>query len=161
MCQMFDKLHIVAGSMVVLSHCSASADCRHCTLPQNSDNSNGCMQLDRNPVLVQAAALLQEFADEVMRCQELPEGEKPSKKHWKGHFLQRLQAIQAFALEAAEDAQTTLALQSIKVPEHLPRCVSTVNHICNTQYATMICNNHMTQFWLNPAPHLYASSSRL
>lgn len=61
-----------------------------------------------------AAALLQEFADEVVRCQELPEGEKPSKKHWKGHFLQRLQAIQAFALEAAEDAQTALALQSIK-----------------------------------------------
>ena len=73
---------------------------------------------------MQAAALLQDFADEVTRCQELPEGGKPGKKHWKSHFLQRLQAIQAFALEAAEDAQSTLAIQSIKVIPHLPGCAS-------------------------------------
>ena len=36
------------------------------------------MQVDSNPELAQAAALTQEFADEVTQCQELPEDEKPT-----------------------------------------------------------------------------------
>ena len=71
---------------------------------------------------MQAAALVQEFVDEVRRCQQLAEGEKPSAQDWEGHLAQRFQAIQAFALEAAEDAEAAFAVQNIQVSLCIKSC---------------------------------------
>ena len=66
-------------------------------------------------MLLQAAAEIQAFVDELKRCRALPREEKPSIHHWQGQQLQRLQAVQAYALESANEAQTALAHNTIHV----------------------------------------------
>lgn len=65
--------------------------------------------------VLQAAAEVQEFVQEVVRCQKLPEGQKPDRQQWQGSWQQRLQAVQAFALDTADTAQSALAIQSVQV----------------------------------------------
>lgn len=65
---------------------------------------------------MQAAAEVQEFVQEMLRCHKLPHDQKPSLQLWHDSpHAPRLLALQAFALDRADTADSTLAIQMMQV----------------------------------------------
>ena len=65
---------------------------------------------------VQAAAEVQEFVQEIKRCDKLPYGRKPSLHEWRNsQHAHRIQALQAFALETSTPPENALAIELIQV----------------------------------------------
>lgn len=64
----------------------------------------------------QAEAAKQAFKQEMYTAKKLPHGQKPNEGQWRaGQYQDRLQALQAFALDLAQPSQLSLALESLQV----------------------------------------------